>query len=223
MTAFAVSEDERGTDEEVWLPALERLAAFPLPRGRIAVLSPHPDDEVLGVGGLLVAARCPVDVIAITSGERSHPGRPGLAAVREAEQLEALGSLGLEVRIARLGVPDGGVAACADLAARIAPLVQKAALVLAPWPHDGHPDHDATGAAAIRACAGRPLAFYPIWTWHWARPGVLPLERARRVELSPAVQAVKRAAIAAHRSQLGDILPPHVIDRFTRPFEVLFV
>ena len=40
------------------------------------VLSPHPDDETLGTGGLIAAARTAgqeVDVIVVTDGSGSHP------------------------------------------------------------------------------------------------------------------------------------------------------
>lgn len=218
---FGVSEAERGTSEATWLQCSELVNCLPfaLPRGRIVVLAPHPDDEVLGVGGVIASVDAPVRIVAVTDGEASHPGRPGLADRRAAERTLALARLGVLAEVVRLGIADGGVARCADLAERIAPLVADAALVLAPWPRDGHPDHDAVGAAA----SGAAVAFYPVWAWHWARPSELPWHRARRFELSPAVHARKIDAIGAYASQLGDILPPFVVARFMRPFEVLFV
>ena len=43
----------------------------------------------------------------------------------------------------------------------------------ATWRGDGHPDHDAVGRAAATACdaVGCRLLEYPVWMWHWARPG----------------------------------------------------
>jgi LmbE family N-acetylglucosaminyl deacetylase len=68
------------------------------------VLSPHPDDETLGAGGLL-AATCATgqraDVVVVTDGSGSHPRSkayppPRLIALRQAE-VEAAGALlGLE-------------------------------------------------------------------------------------------------------------------------------
>ncbi|MET0425091.1 MAG: PIG-L family deacetylase, partial [Actinoplanes sp.] len=106
---------------------------------------------------------------------------------------------------------------------------------LATWRADGHPDHEAVGRAAARACAttGATLLEYPIWTWHWSYPDSpdVPWHRARRIDLTPAARAAKAAAIEAFPSQIAPlgpdeadaaILPPHVLARFARPFEVVF-
>lgn len=227
--SFVVSDAQRGTTECEWLTAGELVHCEPLvlpPQRRVVVVAPHPDDEVLGVGGLMASVGCPIEIIAITDGEGSHPGRPGLATLRTQERTRALQRLGVDARVTRLRVPDGGVAACARLADELAPHVADASLVLAPWPRDGHPDHDATGNVARLACDGA-LAFYPVWAWHWARPADLPWSRARRLALSPSAHAAKLAAIDAYRSQLDEydghtVLPPYVLARFQRPFEVLF-
>ena len=126
-----------------------------------------------------------------TDGEASHAGStavaPGrLAALRRAESAAALALLGAgEAPGIRLGLPDGG------LAGREADLVEVACarsvrpddVVVAPWSGDGHPDHEACGRAA-RSVAARVLE-YPVWTWHWARPGDdrVPWSRARRLDL----------------------------------------
>ena len=49
-------------------------------------------------------------------------------------------------------------------------------LVLAPWAHDAHPDHEALGRAArtAAALAGVPLLAFPVWAWQWAVPGDAP-------------------------------------------------
>jgi LmbE family N-acetylglucosaminyl deacetylase len=103
--------------------------------------------------------------------------------------------------------------------------------VLAPWPDDGHPDHEACGraAAAVVARGGGQIRFFPVWAWQWAAP-VSPeartmLASAERRDLSPRALHAKRAALRAFTSQqdgiLGPaILPSHVLDRFARPFEV---
>jgi LmbE family N-acetylglucosaminyl deacetylase len=106
---------------------------------------------------------------------------------------------------------------------------------LSTWRGDGHPDHEAVGRAAARACTttGARLLEYPIWMWHWAQPGDrdVPWERAYRIDLPAASIAAKAAAITAFRSQIAPlgpaeadaaILPPHVLARFTRPFETVF-
>jgi LmbE family N-acetylglucosaminyl deacetylase len=190
----------------------------------------------------LARAGATIVLIAITDGEASHPRSPTvsraqLVELRAAERSRALAALGLaNIAVIRLGVPDGGVADAAGLIEAIAPRLRGADVCLAPWIHDGHPDHDATGRAALDACAraGVVLVQYPVWAWHWARPASddLPWARARTVALDRDALAAKRAAIAAYRSQIaplsaapGDeaILPPAVRARFERSFELVLV
>jgi hypothetical protein len=67
-----------GTAEEVWRRWLDRM---PLPEVELAdlgtpvVVAPHPDDEVLAVGGLLALAGA-AELVAVTDGGASHPRRP---------------------------------------------------------------------------------------------------------------------------------------------------
>lgn len=239
MTAFVVSEDEPSTPESAW-SASPRLAGCPPlswpPPTRVVVVAPHPDDEILGVGGWmsdLARAGCAIDVVAVTDGEASHPGRADeLAGTRAREREVALDRLGIDARVTRLGCGDGAVGLEAHLARRLEPLVAGASLVLAPWERDGHPDHDAAGAAARAAgrATGTPVLSYPVWAWHWARPDSddLPWSRARRISLGPGAKKAKSAAVAAFRSQIEKvdgvvILPAAVLAHFLRPFEVVFL
>src|SRR5205823_1168784 len=96
------------TDVPLWHPG---------PRGRLVVVSPHPDDETLGAGGIihdLCAGGWTVTVVAVTDGEAAY-GRDDasaverLAAIRRQEQSRAIAHLG-KVDVLRVGVPDGEVA-----------------------------------------------------------------------------------------------------------------
>ena len=242
-----VGEQAPGTSEQQW-SCCAHLGAAPtwLPPAveRVVVVAPHPDDETLAIGGLLsILARreVAVTIVAVTDGEASHPRSPTvsrneMAVRRGAEQVRALAELGGAPRVIRLGIADGGAAAARGaIEDLLAPAVAGAQLCFAPYCQDGHPDHDAVGAAARAACLRRDVPFveYPIWAWHWARPNTddLPWARARRVALDAEARLVKAAAIAAYGSQIaplsaapGDeaILPPPVLARFRRPFEVVF-
>jgi LmbE family N-acetylglucosaminyl deacetylase len=220
-------------------------------QGRVVVVAPHPDDETLGVGGLLaelLGRGHHVTVVAVTDGEAAFRRGPeaggrregrvegALAARRRGEQRRALRALapgaGARASIVRLGVPDGAVAAVRDdVTAALRTLVSEASWCLAPLEWDGHPDHDAAGRAATEACAQTiPLHHYPIWAWHWASPHDMAWAGAFRVPLGPSARRRKSAALHAHRSQhepppgtdVAPILPAHVLARFRRPFEVLF-
>lgn len=224
------------------LPALEPSTL--LPEGRRAVLvAPHPDDEVLGTGGLLARwgrLGRELSLIAVTDGTASHPGSSRwpverLASARPRETREALTRLGLgHLQVDRLGVPDGAIAAHeARLVELLTERLRPGDVVLATWRLDGHPDHEAVGRAALRASTARRarLVEVPIWTWHWAQPGDprVPWGRARRVDLDAATLALKCQATAAYVSQLEPdpttgkppILPPYVLARLLRPFEVV--
>jgi LmbE family N-acetylglucosaminyl deacetylase len=160
----------------------------------------------------------------------------GPGAVRRGELASALDRLGIAdaTVIHRLELPDGRVTQCqAALEARLEPLVAGMSWVLAPWPDDGHPDHAACGRAAAAMVArrrGGAIRFFPVWAWQWAAPGSpaarTMLASAERCDLSPRALHAKRAALRAFTSQqdgvLGPaVLPSHVLNRFTRPFEVL--
>jgi len=99
----------------------------PGPRDRILVVAPHPDDEVLGCGGLIqqaLDAGARVDVVLVTNGDASElslifgegdlPLGPDayvkLGRMRQKESLAALGLLGLpENRVHFLGYPNNGL------------------------------------------------------------------------------------------------------------------
>jgi LmbE family N-acetylglucosaminyl deacetylase len=211
--------------------------------GRAVIVAPHPDDEVLGTGGLLAhlgRLGRQVLLVAVTDGTASHPGsrewpRERLAQARPHETHEALRRLGLgSPPVERLGVPDGDITAHeARLTRRLRECLRPEDVVFATWRWDGHPDHEAVGraASAASAASGVPCVEVPIWTWHWARPGDerVPWGRARRIALDGASFALKRHATAAYVSQLepdastgaAPILPPHVLERLLRPFEVV--
>lgn len=235
--------DAPGTDERSWaawpwLSTLPRAGLARLAGVRSAVVvAAHPDDEVLGAGGLisiLAASRARLRLVAVTDGERSHRGHASpavLARRRTAETADALRALGARAaEVIRLQLPDSGLAAREDeLTAALAPLLAGFDMCLAPWDRDMHPDHEATGRAARRAGPGR-LYHYPVWMWHWASPADprVPWDRALRVPLPPRAAGRKRAAIRCFASQtedrghgLGPVLPPAMIAHFTRAMEVL--
>jgi LmbE family N-acetylglucosaminyl deacetylase len=245
-----------GTSEHAW-QSWHELAGrpklrMPAPPATAVVVAPHPDDEVLGVGGLLTLlarAGTAIHIVAVTDGEASHPGSPtltsrALAARRILESEEALSLLGLKpASTSRLRLPDGDVRRAESYGADITATVMRIlahnaergpAWCIAPWTGDGHPDHAAAGAAAITAAGttARMLA-YPVWMWHWAKPNDprVPWWQARRVLLPDDVRDAKRAAAAAFATQVNPlsddpadapILPPHVLARLTRDVEYVF-
>ncbi|MGC5362301.1 PIG-L deacetylase family protein [Streptomyces sp. DT24] len=237
-----------GTDESDWRAwdGWDGLPDVRLPtEGRVVVVAAHPDDEVLGVGGLislLTESGVAVTVVSVTDGERSHPGSElvipaELAGVRAMELREALAELGAPgAEVIRLKVPDTEVARHEeDVATALAALLPGAALCLAPWIGDVHGDHEAAGRAVLAAArtASVPCLMYPVWMWHWARPDDprVPWAAASRIRLPEATAARKRAAVGRFTSQteaLGPapedaaVLPPEEIAHHLRAVEVVF-
>lgn len=243
-----------GTPLQAWrtsqhlaeLPSIDAAALVP-DGSRAVIIAPHPDDEVLGCGGLLqlvAALDRPIQIISVTDGSASHPGSQAwssqrLSAVRPQESAEALHRLGLpmhSVKWIRGGFQDSGVAKEEQ---RLAEFIQRylkpGDVVFSTWSQDGHTDHEAVGraSAAAAAAVGATLHELPIWTWHWASPEdeKIPWARARKLLLDPATVARKSHAAHAFASQLeGDpaiglapVLPPHVLERLLQPFEVVFL
>lgn len=249
----ATAEDtpSSGTSEATWREAgfetaFPRTLAEGLvpPGARAVVIAPHPDDEVLATGGLLAllaqVGRAPL-VVSVTNGEQSQPGcdRHGperLSLLRREESLAGLRELGVpQPSLRSLRLEDGKVRERErDLALRLRGLLRPSDVVFVPWARDGHPDHEATHRAAASACKEAAATRWdvPVWTWYWSHPRDprVPWERAVVLLLDARAIARKRAAIAAHRSQLEDdptsgraaALPPDVRAYFERDFEVFF-
>lgn len=240
-----------GTLESTWQPWLDaaggpdaNLGDWLPPQARMVVVAPHPDDEVLACGATLAMHGQQGGaslIVAVTDGEASLPGAsPGLArslaATRRAEREEGLARLGVGAGgMVRLGLPDGQVDRHVDaLSKRLLALLRPTDVVVATWRHDGHPDHDATGLAAARACAAAAcrLLEAPVWMWHWAQPGDarVPWARLAPVRLLYTARARKQHALAAHASQLrsrpdhaGPVLGEQIVKRAGRSCEHFFV
>jgi LmbE family N-acetylglucosaminyl deacetylase len=208
-----------------WLRSLPTTDPAQLLRDRaLLVLAPHPDDESLGCGNLIAWATArgiPVTIVFLTHGERSHAGSlaftsDALAWLRRNEAITAAMHLGVPIeRLHFLGLPDGSLGQMDDDALG-AIHFSLLGLVATPAPPlicvtsrtDPHGDHQAAWLIAHRLaqrCGAEVLSF-PVWTWMLdpQREIANPARRAWRLPAGDRTH--KRAAIAAHRSQLGEII-----------------
>ncbi|MDX2165637.1 MAG: PIG-L deacetylase family protein [Deltaproteobacteria bacterium] len=179
----------------------------------------------------------PVDLLFLTDGRHSHRGavdRATLARQREAEARGAAAALLVEpARVHFLAHEDLHLAdAAAPARQQVAAWLRahRPLQVLIPSRHDGHPDHRAANHIARAALrdAGLSAAIleYVVhlwWRWPWCArspegaaypPGerlrgllaalrtLLLASRFARIEADH-----KRQALAAHASQVGDLLP----------------
>ncbi|OZI60630.1 PIG-L deacetylase family protein [Bordetella genomosp. 11] len=239
-----------GTSEARWQAWLDRNPPRPIdprglaqPSGTLHIVAPHPDDEILGCGGIMREAwraGVPLSIWAVTDGERSHPDsrtwQPApLARERIRESAAALALIAPGASRHRLEVADGSVEAFEnDIADRLAAAINPRDTVIAPWQWDGHPDHESASRAAFRAARAQGARFLevPIWAWHWMDPdtGAFPTDRARAVRLGDETLALKRRAVQCFRTQLEadsstgkpPVLTPTMLQRVDRRFEVIF-
>lgn len=234
---FVVDQDHLGTPAEEWSAsrrcrATHRLVAPEAPR--VVVVAPHPDDEVLGAGGLVRELHdrgIGVVIVAVTDGEASHAGSPesgpDIRSIRTEESALALRRLGIaDASVERLGIPDGQVTPNTErLEAELVRILRPTDLCLSPWERDGHPDHDACGRAVlnVRSAVGNGVLQYLVWALHWADPegDDLPWGECRRYQLSQRTSRQKLRATLAFRSQIrpagagreAPVLPLEVLRR----------
>jgi LmbE family N-acetylglucosaminyl deacetylase len=214
--------------------------------GGLVVVAPHPDDESLGCGGLIAAAvdaGRPVRLLVVSDGTGSHPNskrypRDALRRLRETEALAAAHALGLSescvgfLRLRDTAVPVTGPDADHACAAILGAIDEcRARTICVTWPFDPHCDHVASAHLVDKAVAGRPdlrVLHYPVWGWTLSPetevPGPPCGVRFGVEKLLPR----KAAAIAAHRSQLTNLihddpngfrLQADMLERFAGPFE----
>jgi LmbE family N-acetylglucosaminyl deacetylase len=185
------------------------------PRGRITVLAPHPDDDVLGCGGTLhrsVVAGGRVTVVYVTDGSKGY-ARPLPAGVdareheerlrerREREARRAGERLGFEPPIF-LGLPDENLDLGRSSVERLAEALRRVQpeVVCLPFLTESHADHWLTSRLFLAASrpAGLPRDLpcwgYEVWT---------PLVANAVVDITEAI-AAKTEAIREFESQLTE-------------------
>lgn len=134
-----------------------------LPREVLVVVA-HPDDEVIGIGGLLAFHGRRGDVVEVvhaTGGDKGDPDgkHDDIAAIRQREVRAALAELGLEAPRA-LGFEDGALAS--DYERLVAALrdvyaERRPQLVYAFFPGEYHGDHRTLARACCEAREALPL------------------------------------------------------------------
>jgi len=246
-----------GTSAQDWQAwqGLESLTRLDIPthfstHRRVCIFAPHPDDEILGCGGLLqalVAQGNQVLIVSVTQGEKSHPNSPlyptdKLAKIRALESQLALETLGSSLDLPNMSMislnfPDGEVfGRQADFFDKLTSLIQPADILITPFAYDGHPDHEGTGQVVQRFAhefkSRLNLTCYQvlIWAWHWAKPGDsrIPWHKAWRFDLSELQAQRKSYAMRCFSSQIyadpttatAPILSDTTLTRLSQPFEV---
>jgi LmbE family N-acetylglucosaminyl deacetylase len=217
-------------DVDTWTAAERHCASWVPPARTTVVLAPHPDDEVLGCGALIAYQRrrnLPVVVVAITDGEAAYPDQAPqhLGSCRRAEQLAGLSALDVQRgAVIRLGLPDGHLEHHERTLERmVLALIQSDDLVVAPWMHDHHCDHEAVGRAAARVCDRVGAALMSTVFWARQREAPPPTNALFRFDLNDDLLARRRAAVDCHQSQLTGgraVLPSSLLTHMSQPWEL---
>jgi LmbE family N-acetylglucosaminyl deacetylase len=244
----------RGTTPQAWRTSQRLLDVQAIdcrelvPSGKRAVIvAPHPDDEILGSGGLLQLLhreKRALLLVSVTNGSSCHGhsspwNAKRLGIIRSQESAEALGRLGLPhstLKWIHGGFPDARVEQHeTELRRFLSTYLQPSDVVFTTWREDGHRDHEAVARATLQACTelGAPCYEMPIWAWRWASPedASIPWARTRKVLLDHNAQARKRHAIQAFASQLYSApgparqpkFTPTLLQRWQQPFELFFL
>ncbi|MGG3561471.1 bacillithiol biosynthesis deacetylase BshB2 [Neobacillus rhizosphaerae] len=182
----------------------------------VLVVFPHPDDEAFGVSGTIathVQNGTPVTYACLTLGEMGRnmgnppfTNRENLPKIRKQELKEAARVLGIQ-DLRMLGFRDKTIEFEDDekLTNTMSALIDELnpSLIITFYPgYSVHPDHDATGAAVVRAVEKMPAAARP--TLHcvaFSNNCVEELGEADIINNIAPVGQTKLAAIQAHRSQ----------------------
>lgn len=182
----------------------------------VLVIFPHPDDEAFGVSGTIatyVKSGTPVTYACLTLGEMGRnmgnppfANRETLPHIRKKELKDAARILGIQ-DLRMLGFRDKTIEFEGEekLVRLFSNLISEVnpSLVITFYPgYSVHPDHEATGAAVVKAVERMPAGERP--TLHcvaFSNNCVEELGEADIIHDISAVADIKLEAIKAHRSQ----------------------
>lgn len=158
----------------------------------ILAIGAHPDDVELGCGGTLLKAHAMGYRTAVVDLTRGEMASRGTAEERDAEARHSGELMGLTAR-RNLNLGDGRLMDTQELRDRVATEIRRFTprLILAPYPGDRHPDHDAAGHIVQAA------SFYA------------------RMKNRPLIDDETGMALAAHSPGLVLIYPMHEMERPT--------
>ena len=159
-----------------WLP---KHLAYPIAR-KILAVSPHPDDESIGCGGLLLshAGYSEIRIVSIYNGDgggalaegpwRDDPTYKARLAEMRARELEEVATLVRASAVTNFGISDCDGVPGANEIVLLRRILEDFApeVVLLPWFLDGHPHHKITNRIFVEAAKHVDLMVlaYEIWT-----------------------------------------------------------
>jgi N-acetylglucosamine malate deacetylase 1 len=165
---------------------------------RALVVAPHPDDEVIAVGGNLALHQHLGSEVLTLFITLDAPATPGALVIRKGEAERAARLLGFDHRF--LAFPDGSVSLHEPAVTRLiadAICSFRPEVIYCPFPGDHHRDHQSasacTGAAVAATRYKGEVWCYELWSCLW--PNIC-------VDISSVVDT-KREAINCYASQVA--------------------
>jgi len=176
----------------------------------VLVVSPHPDDAEISVGGTIVESRkqgMRVGVLDLTNGEPTPYGSP---EIRARETARATEILGLDWR-ENLGLPNRSLTESLEARRALAEVFRRTRpqIILAPYWEDAHPDHIAASRLADAArfwskLTKTDMAGEPYWPprilYYWSIHLRIHPPPSFVLDISEAIET-KMEAIRAYESQ----------------------
>ncbi len=209
-------------------------------QGTVLIVAPHPDDEVIGCGGLiarLVEGGNEPQIIVMTGGEGSHgkdfSESEAIVKARRSLTRQALSILGVpEQNLHELDFPDGGISAESEQMVRLKELIEsiKPDTVLVPHWGEGWPDHVNTAKIVKNLVPSSTDVWeYCVWMWYYNVWRGLDWKNASKLSLTPHERELKIKAVDAYiRPMAPDgkpwsgVLPPIFIEANTGNIELYF-
>jgi LmbE family N-acetylglucosaminyl deacetylase len=216
--------------------------------GNVLIIAPHPDDEIFGLGGLVLKMRgngVKISLIYLTDGEGSgvwHDKEEiGRQRIKLSEKVAARMGI-IKSDINRLHLPDGAVPHLGQTGFEEAVKNVKEILdivkpdaVFATHPIDYWPfDHVACAditKEAVRQSEMKPqLWYYWVWAWYNIRPRELSrnsLKRLQKIDIGaqiPGKKAFMETYLNAFTSEgkpWSGIIPVSLIHSWEQPIEII--
>lgn len=180
----------------------------------VLIVAPHPDDEVLGCGGLivrLVAEGKIPHIVFMTGGEQSHGcccniSKEEIIAARHSLASNAMRILGVpESNIHYLSYPDGNIDRNNEETRRLSDLTHDLIPESVFVPHwgEGWSDHVKTGSIVKELLPEKvPVYEYCVWLWYYNVWG-LDWKNARRLKMTAEEHLLKLRAINQYVTPLA--------------------
>ncbi|MBN1157019.1 PIG-L family deacetylase [Candidatus Woesearchaeota archaeon] len=170
---------------------------------KVLIISPHPDDDVLGCGGTIckhIRQGHDITVVYLCNGEKGIKGNKDekeVARIRKNEAKEAARIMGIR-NLVFLEQKDYRIKATKDVVERMKKIMVdlKPNIIYIPWFFDSHRDHKEANRIFAKACTIKTkVCAYEVWT------ALMP---SRIVDITD-VWKKKAEAIRKHKSQLNEL------------------